>query len=301
MLEQALSEIVLLRQALRLPESRPRLSGDEPVRPVEAALFEARVETGVDLGSSRVRVGFTRGHLLEVVVQVPLDVEGDEEALQVASEIFLEACVGCRRLDTWVASVSVDRIARTKGLLMVSDARSTTSAHPLEEAARLIDRGISAVWEGLPESVVDAAPSSDWTVLEIPPVDEGLQPDREFASTCFPEGLKAALEGLPFSSARFTSGLEIFVWLAWQADRDSVSMRLSRRTGLERALSDSLSGQAKIVGSGFGLERDFLDVWVRSDHEALLTLVRTAHDCVGTCELGFYDSALRPCGFTCSG
>ena len=300
MLEEALSEIVAARRALRLPVARPRLSRDDPARSIREAFDEARTETGIDLESSRVRVGFSRGHLLEVVVQVPLDVSGDDETLQIASEVFLEACVGCRRLDTWVGSVSVDRIARTKGLLVVNDARTVSSEHPLEEAANLIERGISAVWEQLPESLFDAGSSSGWTALDIPPIDDGLQPDRLFASTCFPEALKAALEGLPFSSSRFTRGRELFVWLSWQSNSESIEGRHERRVTLEDELSRALAERMLAVGSGFGSSRDFLDAWVRPDEETLVSIVRRTEALVGPCELGFYDSALRPCGLICS-
>ena len=97
-----------------------RLSVGRPAGSFSQAL-EAAADFGVDLSTSRVRVGFGRGHLLDVYVLVPLDVKSDAEDLQVAAEIFLETFVGDRLLDTWVAVVAVDRTTRTNGLRMVSD------------------------------------------------------------------------------------------------------------------------------------------------------------------------------------
>src|SRR5690606_21361304 len=125
---------------------------------------------------SRVRVGVTRGHLLEVVVQVPLDVAGEPDALQLGTEIYLEALLGTSLLDEWVASVAVDRIARRSSLLVVADSRSSANAHPLQEAASLIRRGVEGIRGQLPASVFAmGGRETDWTALEIPEAQSGLQ------------------------------------------------------------------------------------------------------------------------------
>jgi hypothetical protein len=263
---------------------------------VENALLATRSETGVDLSTSQVRVGFSRGHLLEVVVKIPLDIPGDPEALQVAAEMFLEESVGPERLDTWVACVSVDRIRRSSGLVMAAG-DTPTSSPPLLDAPDLIARGIQAVTEGLPSTLLGQTWSEGWAALEIPRTEEGLQAEREFASTCFPEALKAVLEGLPFSSTRFTRGAEVFVWVSWSPSAQAraplgASLRLAERTRVE-ALANAAPQELALVGSGFGRTRDYLDLWLRPNSGVLEGLVRRLAGEVGQIEVGFYDDVLR--------
>lgn len=292
-------EIRALRQALMIGPVADGLTeeGEAPhiVSPLDA-LAIALAETDVDLGTSKVRVGFSRGHLLEIVVQVPLDVEGDLETLEVAAETFLEACVGPERLDSWVACVSVDRIGRKSGLVMVQDSRQSEAESPLLMAPELITRGIQAVKASLGDALSDEE-KGDWAALEIPRAEGGLQSEREFASTCFPEAIKAALEGLPFSSVRFTQGSEILVWLAFQWPSDREVHRIEGRALLEEAVRAEGKGRWALVGSGFGRRSDYLDLWIRPKEDDLRRLLQVATSLVGPLELGFYDDKLRPLGF----
>jgi hypothetical protein len=243
------------------------------------------------LESSRVRVGVTRGHLLEVVVQVPLDVAGDPEALQLGSEIYLESLLGTELLDEWVASVAVDRIARTGGLLVLSDARGSAPAHPLAEAALLIRLGIDAIRAQLPESLLSGGSSEEgWTALEIPEAPSGLQAERRFASTRFPEALKCVLEGMPFSSTRFTRGTEKFCWLSWRG-RGVTTERLRARTEVETSLGNKQSvNHLLLSGTGFGPHRDYLDVWLDLSWTDLPRVISRLRESVDELEFGLYDS-----------
>jgi len=260
-----------------------------------------RAETGVDLSSSRVRVGVSRGHLLETVILVPLDESSDETSLERAADRFLERTTDTALLDTWVGSVDVDRIARAKGLLVMSDVRVPSESYPLSDAPLLISRGIEGICSQLPESLLTQVPDEGWAALEIPTVEEGLQGDRTFASTRVPEALKSVLEGLPFSSCRFTRGSEIFVWLAWDgasAQRDpprsaSRADRLALRFEVEEALSNTLPPEdLAIVGSGFGPERDFLDLCIAPRESTLDEVLAVAERHLRQSEFGFYDDAL---------
>lgn len=257
----------------------------------EGALKKARTEAGACLDSSRVRVGVTRGHLLEVVVQVPLDTTGDPEALQLAAEVYLEALLGTALLDEWVASVAIDRIARTTGLLVVSDGRSVTSAHPLSEAAPLIRLGIEGIRSQLPDSQLSLAAAGDnWTALEIPETESGLQPERCFASTRFPEALKCALEGMPFSSTRFTRGSEKLCWLSWRG-RGAAAPRLRARSEVETLVSTKqCEAHLLLAGSGFGPRRDYLDLWTMLAWAELPKLLLSLASTVEGLEFGLYDS-----------
>lgn len=254
----------------------------------QRVLREVLEQTGVNLETSRVRAGFTRGHLLEVVVHVPFDVEGDVDALQVAAEVYLESRLGDRFMDLWVADVSIDRIARTRGLLMLSDARDQAEHYPIEQASELLDRAARGVSSELPLSKLLHALDEAWTALEIPTLACERLGDRTFASTREPEALKAALEGMPFASSRFTRGGELFVWCAWTADLD-LQVRLRVREEVESALA-GLQG-VSLAGTGFGARRDFLDLWLVPDLETVERVGRTICARTGAVQLGFYDSS----------
>lgn len=257
----------------------------------DEALARALQVDGVDLSTSRVRAGFTRGHLLEVVISVPFDISGDDESLQVAAEVFLEHLIGDQALDLWVANVSVTRIARTRGLLVVSDQRDAADSHALREFGIMLERATTGVLAQLPESrLVSLEGAKQWTALEIPEAEGGLLPDRRYASTCLPEALKAALEGLPFASPRFTKGPELLCYIAWEGKADTVS-RLRLREQVEECVSTQPG--AALCGTGFGLKRDFVDLWILPDEENLRSLGARVGELAGSCELGFYDESLR--------
>jgi len=257
----------------------------------EYALKRAHEDNGVDLSSSRVRVGFTRGHLMEIVVQVPLDVEGESDDLQVAAEIYLEERLGDATLDQWVGDISVDRISRTKGLLMFGDVASPSNTHRLQEVHSLIAVGVAGVIQELPISVFSQERTQDWLALEIPEMPHGLQPDRTFASTRFPEEVKSALEGLPFCSQRFTRGPEILLWFRWSAPADHQA-RLALREEVERAIiAPQYASVTLLAGTGFGRKSDYIDLWTLPETHALGELGRELAAIVGTIELGFYDSS----------
>lgn len=295
-----------------LPKGRDIIVG-RPSGSIDEALNMA-CRSGVDLSTSRVRVGFSRGHLLEIYVFVPLDVSANADQLQLASEIFLEVLLGDAMMDDWVASVDVDRIARSKGLLVVSDARSNSVSYPLSEVRNLVERGVAALREGLPDSVIGShAESSDWTALTIAATTgsmerQGLpQPDRRFASTRFPEALKACLQGLPFSSARFCRGAEIWISLSWRAQ--DADQRIALREQVERRLTDPLTSHNYQVragvdfllgGTGFGNERDYVDLWVRDDEANIRTVVMAVAQYTKSVTLEFYDTKWQDEGGTYS-
>jgi len=262
-----------------------------PPGTAERALGAVR-RLGADFSSCRVRVGFTRGHLLDVYVLVPFDVAGSPEQLQVAAEVYLETLLGDRILDEWVDQVAVDRIARSGGLLVVSDVRAPSVSYPLTEVDSLLKRGIHALRQSLPESHLASCASGEWTALSLERAhaeSPGPRLDRLFASTCHPEALKACLLGLGFCSARFTLGEEIFIYLRWAARGPE---RPSKRQQVEDLIEllARRTAEVALAGSGFGEEFDYLDLWVLPRPGVINTLLRQVAELVGEVELGFYDS-----------
>lgn len=267
-----------------LAVGRPPGTADHALRAVQ--------RLGADFSACRVRVGFTRGHLLDIYVLVPLDVAGSPERLQVAAEIYLETLLGDRILDEWVHQVAVDRMARTRGLSVVSDVRAPSVNYPLSDVDSLLARGISALRQSLPDSLLAPRASGDWTALTLeraPDAPAGPHPERLFASTCHPEALKACLTGLGFCSARFTLGEEIFVFLRWRARGPE---RQRKRAQVEELIERRAhhSADVALAGSGFGEEFDYIDLWVLPGADVIKTLLGQVAEVVGVVELGFYDS-----------
>jgi len=256
-----------------------------------AALEHTLGRHGVDLRGSEVRVGITRGHLLALVFSIPLDVPGELDQLEAAVECLSEQALGEELLDRWVLTIDVARAARRSRLSVLPASGSANAAtHPLELLEQLVQIGIAAISAELPESQLVPSPEG-WTALDVAPAPGGLQGDRVQAFTNSPEALKAALEGLPFDSSRFTRGPEVMVWFAWT--QAPLSARLAAREAAEtliRELSE-VRGACALCGTGFGPTRDYLDAWVLPNVEFLGSLRQELAARLGTSvELGFYDS-----------
>jgi hypothetical protein len=247
---------------------------------------------GFDFSSCRVRVGFTRGHLLNVYVLVPLDVLGSLDQLQVAAEVYLETLLGDRILDEWVDQVAVDRIARTRGLSVMSDVRAPSTNYPLADVDGLVRCGIEALRQGLPRSLLKQQGQGEWTALSLECTgDESAGPhsERRFASTCHPEALKACLTGLGFCSSRFTLGEEVFAFLRW---RGRGPERKHKRQHVEELIERTAerTGTLALSGSGFGETFDYLDLWFLPQPSTIRALLSLVAEIVEEVELGFYDS-----------
>lgn len=243
---------------------------------------------GVDLTTSEVRVGVTRGHLLAIVLAIPLDVPGDPETLDRATEAFCERLLGEHTLDRWVVSIDVARSARRSRLsVLPNSAGASAETHPIDSLADLVQIGTAAIVASVPTSQLGAG-AEPWAALELD-LDGSVQGDRLQAFTNAPEALKAALEGLPFDSARFTRGPEIMMWCAWQLD--SLAARIRGRATAEEVVAALGPRVCTICGSGFGARRDFLDLWILPQTEAIQALRAELAARLGTrLEIGFYDS-----------
>lgn len=260
----------------------PRLGWESALRWVEHA-------HGVDLSSCQVRVGITRGHLLALVFSVPLDVPADADRLELAAEALCERALGEDVLDRWVVGIDVVRSARRSKLAVLSSEVAAAETHPLPWLERLVDLGIEAVRAGLPESRFGSE-ADGWTALELEPGTTGPQAERTQAFTNVPEALKAALEGLPFDSARFTKGPEVMIWLGWTAR--GLPQRLAARQRGEGSIARLAERKlCALCGSGFGPKRDYLDLWALPEPDALAAIRAELASSLGTAvELGFYDS-----------
>jgi len=257
----------------------------------EAARALALRLHGVDLEGAEVRVGITRGHLLALAFSIPLDTRGGPDELQAATECLCENALGEQTLDRWIATIDVVRAPRRSRLsVLPAGPARVAETHPLHLLESLVERGVTAVTEQLPESQL-MVECDDWTGLELQADPEGIQGDRLQAFTRCPEALKAALEGLPFDSARFTRGREVMIWFAWT--QPSLSARLAARETAEAVVAEvgGTEPACAVCGSGFGPVRDYLDVWAIPEVEVLGKIRDELARRLGTpVELGFYDT-----------
>lgn len=245
--------------AEQLAESAPRelaLCVGRPALPWPSTCRRVLEETGVDVSAAKVRAGFTRGHLLEVVVALPSHPEAE-----LAAELAVEGLLGEAFVDDWVLAVGTQPLLRGGPLRVVQDGAPAADMHPLPELSTIAERAVSAIDGLLPSRFRhEASTGAEWTLLEMKP-GEGAQGSRVLATTCSPELVKCALEGMPFHSRRFSKLGERFVWLATDA-RAPRGQRQAFREMTEARLDAALREHrlGAVIGTGFGERQDYVDL-----------------------------------------
>jgi len=249
-------------------------------------------ELGLSLSGARLRLGVSRGHLLEVVVGLPLDTEASPEDAQVAAELYLEHCLGEEILDHWVEHVDVIRTPRRRGLLFAEDSRKAAETHPLSLTPELFERALRLIGQER-LGVQELRTSAGWTALTLE-VETGrsLQPERAFAVTCLPELYKAAFDDLPLSARRFLPEpleLATFVLPAFEL---SAGERSRRKEALEARLLQELQ-EGAFVGFGASLTEDYCEVVLPFAEAPLRKCLQLLLSLCPAAELGFFASDLR--------
>lgn len=244
------------RSDWQLLAGRPRLSLDE-------ALEQVRRVSGIDASNARFRAGFSRGHLLEIVVYLSPPIDGRKSS---AAETLVESLLGQEQFDAWVGSVDVAELARRSSLPVVGSARPSATTHPIGELCSTLERAIAAVYRELPERRLhECAAAQSWTMLEATPQpshDYAEQHDIAVASSSLPELLKCFLEGAPFSSRRFSRHEERFCYLKFDHSGFGLPDTVRRRAELEDALDRALieAGVGCVIGNGVGLRYGYVDL-----------------------------------------
>jgi hypothetical protein len=254
---------------------RERLAPDRgtPAVPFERALEAARAASGIDFARARARTGFSRGHLLDVVVALPggTGSEGERDA----AERLVEALLGQARAADWLGEVMIEPAPRG-GPLPLLEARGT-SPHflPMAELDATFDRAISGLYAGLPtEPLWSLGGELLWTMLEASAEradDYPEQDDLLLASTYLPEMLKCFLAGSPFASSRFSRHGELFAYLKLESRSSDPRLLLSARRVLEDALDAALVSEraGRVVGSGLGIRYSYVDFALSNVDHAL--------------------------------
>lgn len=234
-----------------------------PPATVEEALARVLALHGVDFSRARVRAGFARGHLIDVVLSVPGGVADERE--RDAAESLLDLVLGPARADDWLGEVMLTPAPRG-GLLKVLDARAPSDDFfPLAALPAAFDRAIAGLYAGLPDEPLWSQGGEHlWTMLEAsaePAQDYAAQDDLLLASTYLPEMLKCFLSGSPFASSRFSRHGEIFSYLKTEMGARDPRLSLSARRVLEDALDAALVSEraGRVVGSGLGVRYAYVD------------------------------------------
>ena len=251
-----------MRRALELLSQ----AGFAPALPFPAAVAQVRARCGLDLSGTRARCGFSRGHLLDVVVYVPGGLGGEPE--QAAAEELVRLVIGEERFERWVGTVSATPTVRGGAitvLTVLNDNPEERAAFPLAALPDAITAAIAGLKLGLPaEPLPLHSQTEDWVLFELCPEladDYAAQDDLLIASTRLPEQKKSYLRGEPFFSGRFSKAGELFVYLKYESSVAAGAARLAERTAIEAQLTRTLRpGQGALVGVGLGIRYCYLDL-----------------------------------------
>jgi hypothetical protein len=227
---------------------------------LEGALAEVRAQTGLDLAGARARLGFSRGHLLEIVVLSSVFTSGTDERALDAANLLLPLLLGEDVFDDWVGAVDVAPSPRGGSLRVLPDgATAPDTALGLADVQPAVRAAIRGVEAELPDVPYHARlGSADWTLLEAePPIsaDYAALDDLVLLSTLVPEAMKCFLQGSPFSSRRFSRHGERFVYAKVDGGERTTEERYAIRVSIEEALDADLVrlGAGRVVGAGIGI------------------------------------------------
>lgn len=253
----------LLRRAPRVPGVEFRRHW--PAAPADIVVGLAGSRFGVDFADGQARAGFTRGHLLEVVVYSSYFESATDGAGLDAAQFLVTRLLGEERFDEWISSVDISPAPRSSSLRVISE-----SEEPTRERFAVIDlpevfsRAVDGLRAQFPPVPYHAfCERAEWTLLELQPrqgEDYAELEDLALCATMLPEMTKCFLQGERFSSTRFSNQHEHFCFLKVDGAGTSDEQRFEKRLALEEALNRALvPGRVGcVVGAGLGLRYVYL-------------------------------------------
>jgi hypothetical protein len=285
------------------PAPRIEIVRHRPPVDVLPALADVRARAGVDLSSARARLGFSRGHLLEVVLYAPSFASAADESALDGANLLLSRLIGDELFDAWVGAVDVAPLPRGGSLRVLSDgATPPEETLPLGEVLPAVEAAIRGVRAELPEAPYHVfCERAEWTLLELEPTfeeDYAAQDDLALVSTMVPEAAKCFLQGSPFASSRFSNHGERFAYVKVDTAESTVDGRHELSVALEEALNVALvpGRLGCVVGTGIGtryvylnLALEDLEQGVRVTRERLQALGTTRRAWVLFCDSGWMD------------
>lgn len=256
-----------------------RFTTHRPARAFDEMVATVRREHGFELGSAQARAGFSRGHLLELVIYGDGFGSATDERALAAAERAAEVLLGERVTDDWVGRIDAEPLPRGGALRVVQ--RDAAPRFPLAELPQAVARAVEGLARELPDLAGLTAPREGWVLFESEPEacsEYAAQDDVALASGALPEMLKCFLEGAPFSSKRFVRGGARVVYLKTDAGGASFEDRVARRAKLEDDLATSLSARrlGAVVGNGLGLRYAYVDLALAPEPAALSVVCEVA-------------------------
>jgi len=262
------------------------------------ALALVRERHQVDCSSARVRAGFARGHLIDVVLALPGGRNTPEEAM--AAEALVELVLGEARRADWIDSVT-SLAAPHGGLLKVVQAVTEDARFfPLGELGSTIDAAIHGIHAGLPHEPLWALGGEQrWYLFEL-----DVEPAHQYAaqavvalvSTFLPELVNSFLSGASCASTRFSRSGELFAYLKYENGERDPRQALARRRVLEDALDAALVSEraGRVIGSGMGVVYSYVNLALARVERAV-DVVQGVAKRVGLSQntwIQFFDSSL---------
>jgi hypothetical protein len=244
---------------------RARVAPSRGVPALDLASATARVleHDRLDFGAARARAGITRGHLLDVVVELP----GGKNAVgeQPAAERLVELLLGEARRADWIGSVTSLAAPRGGLLKVVQAAPDDGRFFALAELDRAIDAAIRGIHAGLPARALwELGGEQRWYLFELdvePAARYPGQADVALVSTFMPELMKCFLSGAVFASTRFSRTGELFAYLKYVSPERDPRRALAGRRVLEDALDAALVSEraGRVIGSGMGVVYSYVN------------------------------------------
>ncbi|HEX5100530.1 MAG TPA: hypothetical protein VFV94_13570 [Polyangiaceae bacterium] len=270
-----------------------------PPLDLPTALALVRDRHRLDLSQARARAGFTRGHLLDIVLALPGGRNTPDEEL--AAGELVELLLGEARRDDWIHSVTSLAAPRGGLLKIVQAAPDEGRFFPLSELEATVTAAIQGIHAGLPsEPLWKLGGEQRWYLFELdveplPAYPE--QADVALVSTFLPELVKCFLSGGPFASTRFSRAGELFGYLKYESRERDPRRALAQRRVLEDALDAALVSEraGRVIGSGMGVVHSYVDFALSSVERA----VKAVRSVAGRVGLGprtwiqFFDAPLE--------
>jgi len=280
---------------------RARIAPTRGAPPLDlpTALALVRDRHRLDLSQARARAGFTRGHLLDIVLALPGGRNTPDE--EVAAGELVELVLGEARRDDWVASVT-SLAAPRGGLLKVVQARPDEGwFFPLPDLEATVQAAIQGIHAGLPsEPLWKLGGEQRWYLFELdvePLPAYPAQADVALVSTFLPELVKCFLSESPFASTRFSRAGELFAYLKYESRERDPRRALAQRRVLEDALDAALVSEraGRVIGSGMGVVHSYVD-FALSRVERAVKAVQSVAERVGLgprAWIQFFDAPLE--------
>ena len=261
------------------PHSEPALRAlvdphrGAPALDLPTALALTQGRHGVDFTRARARAGIARGHLIDIILELPGGRGNADE--QAAADTLLGLVLGEARFADWVGQVSVLPAPRGGALNVVQTRPEKGLFFPLADLATIITAAVTGIHGGLASVPLCALGGEQrWFLFELDPdprAENSAQSDVVLVSTFMPELLKCYLSGAPFASTRFSRHGELFAYFQYENRERDPRRALAQRRVLEDALDAALVTElaGRVIGSGMGIVYSYVNLALHRVAQAL--------------------------------